>query len=462
MARTSGNDFKFVESDASVTVARLIERYETLTGFTVRPASVDRLIIAWVADVITQINVNVNYSGNQNIPSRSERENLEALAELFFTQERPPAKAATVVMRFTISEAQTTSILIPAGTRITTGSTSILADEAIVFATTDDAYVPIGEEYVDAIAVCTRQGALGNGYEPGQIGRLVDIFPYYQDCTNITVSDGGADEATDDEFFELLQASLEAYSTAGAKGSYIYHAMLVSNEIGDVSAIQPSLMKAKTLTIFDGHAFVGGDSLKMSTLRVYAPGSDVTAISPADYTTNYSDGLLTITISPDGVLNGLSQIHVEIDAIMAGHVHIFVLMKDGNIASTTIKDLVLKACSENTVRPLTDFVSVRDPTIYDFNVDFTYYIATNSTQSASDIEAAVQLATEEYKLWQTAKLGRDINPSMLVSMLMQTGIKRVRVREPRFTHIPDGFDNRPPGIARVNDVRITNGGYEDE
>ena len=70
---------------------------------------------------------------------------------------------------------------------------------------------------------------------------------------------------------------------------------------------------------------------------------------------------------------------------------------------------------------------------------------------------------EQYKAWQCAKLGRDINPSRLISMLMETGIKRVDVAEPAFTSLKDGSGTDAPQLARLaGPPAIINGGYEDE
>ena len=70
---------------------------------------------------------------------------------------------------------------------------------------------------------------------------------------------------------------------------------------------------------------------------------------------------------------------------------------------------------------------------------------------------------EQYTAWQCAKLGRDINPSRLISMLMETGIKRVELEEPAFTSLKDGSGTDAPQLARLaGPPVIINGGYEDE
>ena len=43
-----------------------------------------------------------------------------------------------------------------------------------------------------------------------------------------------------------------------------------------------------------------------------------------------------------------------------------------------------------------------------------------------------------------------------------TGIKRVDVISPVFTALRDGSSREVPQVARLDDIRIINGGYEDE
>ena len=240
--------------------------------------------------------------------------------------------------------------------------------------------------YADVQIRCQTVGAVGNGYAVGQINTFVDLFDYCERCENLTASDDGADQATDDEFYELMRASQDAYSCAGAKGGYIYFAKQVSTKI-----------------------------------------ADVVANSPSD-----------------------------------GAVDLYVLMDDGTIATTEIKNAVLSACNDDTVRPLTDKVSVKDPQKVSYNITFTYYVPKDSSLSSTEIKAAVDKAVAEFVAWQCGKLGRDINPSVLIGKLMQTGIKRVALTSPVFTTLRDGSDDTTPQVASVGTITATNGGYEDE
>ena len=358
----------------------MTEKYEELTGVTVQPGSPERLFIQWAAAVVIQERALANYAANQNLPSRAEGANLDALAELFYEKERPAARAATCTMRFTISEAQDFAVLIPGGTRITDAS------KTLVWETEKDIYVNSGDTYIDTEVRCQTAGTVGNGYVAGQISTIVDLFPYYLRCGNITESDGGGDAASDEEFYELLRLSMDGYSCAGARGGYIYFAKQVDTAIADVVAASPT----------------------------------------------------------------------------PGVVKLYVLMDDGTIASEEMKKKVLAACSADDVRPLTDQVFVEDPEKVKYNVSLTYYLQSDGEISAEELDAAVKAKVDEYNKWQCAKLGRDINPSRLISMLMQTGIKRVELAEPAFTDLLDGSGTETPQVAETGTVTIKSGGYEDE
>lgn len=124
-------EHQFISTDTGELVALLTAIYERITKTTVQPASPERLFIQYMANIIVQERVLTNYTGNQNVPSRSEGENLDALAELTHIHARPEAKAATCKVKFSISEAQETAILIRAGTRVTDpGNTLIWETES--------------------------------------------------------------------------------------------------------------------------------------------------------------------------------------------------------------------------------------------------------------------------------------------------------------------------------------------
>ena len=380
MSRNS--DYQFVSTDTEALQAQMIATYERICGVTVQPASPERQFIQWVASIILQERQLLNYAGNQNIPSRAVGENLDALAELFYMRERPQAHSATCTVRFYISAAQEQAVLVPFGTRVSDSSNTL------IWETEADAYIPAGETHIDLPLRCQTAGAVGNGWAAGQLNVCIDLFAYYSRCENITESAGGRDRATDAEFYELLRASQDAYSTAGARGAYIYHAKKVSPEIADVVANSPT----------------------------------------------------------------------------PGVVKLYVLESSGRPAGAELKAQVLAVCSPDEVRAFTDLVSVADPETVSYNVDLTYYLSEESQVKAADVQKAVEEAVRQYIAWQCGRLGRDINPSYLHGLLMQTGIKRAVIAEPVYTSLRDGrqAENSVPQVAAVGTVSIRSGGWEDE
>lgn len=458
-----GTFYKFVDTDSDAIVAELVSTYEQMTGRTLRPADPDRLFIAWVANVIVQERVMQNYVGNQNLPSSADGENLDALGELIYGIKRLEAQPSKCTVRFTISAAQTTSIAIPQGTRVTDASGNL------VWYTTEDAVVPIGDLYADIPVQCETPGEIGNGYVAGQINTLVDIdnILFFSSCENITTASGGSDEEDDEQYYEFMRQGLDSYSTAGPVGAYIYWAKTVSSNIADVKPIMPRLTIEKTVPLFtdaDGykHALVAGEHLLLDALIVRASGTATPAVLDTDYTYTYADQLLDITIKSSGALASLSTVHITVDCIKAGYVYLYALMADGTLPDATVKAAIAEVCNHNTVRPLTDFVSVEDAETVSYNVNLTYWIDRKSIKSLADIQADVTAAVNEYVAWQQGKIGRDINPSYLEWLLRDTGVKRVTIVSPTFTPLRNGDNHTVPQVAQIGSVNVVNGGFEDE
>ena len=177
--------------------------------------------------------------------------------------------------------------------------------------------------------------------------------------------------------------------------------------------------------------------------------------------------------SKGGYIYFAKKVSTEIQDVVVntptdGEVKLYVLMDNGSIADSEMKNLVLAACSADSARPLTDHVSVEDPEVVSYSIDLTYYIPSNSSQSAADIETAVNEAVEEYIAWQCGKLGRDINPTELIYKVRAAGAKRVVINSPVFTVLRDGetFNTVAESVPQIAtsspSTTITNGGFEDE
>ncbi|MCM1223204.1 MAG: baseplate J/gp47 family protein, partial [Lachnospiraceae bacterium] len=201
-------DISFVETDTETVTNALIRGFERIAGRTLYPGDPVRLFILWVADIIIQERVNIDFSAKQNLPRYAEGEYLDSLAEIFKDAYRLEPETARATFRFTLSIERDTATVIPAGTRLSAG-------EEILFSTVDALTIPAGELTGDVAAVCLTAGEIGNGFVPGQITKLVDIFPYFERVENITESAGGADRESDAAFYERMRESMETFSTAG-------------------------------------------------------------------------------------------------------------------------------------------------------------------------------------------------------------------------------------------------------
>lgn len=146
---------------------------------------------------------------------------------------------------------------------------------------------------------------------------------------------------------------------------------------------------------------------------------------------------------------------VKVTTPTAGTVLLRVLMADGTLPSQTFIDGLEEYLASKGIRPLTDNVSVAAPTIATATVDITYYINRSDQAKASIIQNDVQTAVNEYVAWQTAKIGRDLNPSDLVMRVMAAGAKRVIIHNPSYQQISNAY------VVQITSVQVTYGGLED-
>lgn len=366
-------DIHFVDTDTETLVNALIQSYEAFTGRTLYPADPARLFILWVADIIIQERVNIDFSARQNVPRYAEGEYLDSLAELFKDTYRLEPEKAKTTLRFTLSIPLEVATTVPAGTRAT-------VDGEIVFQTTKDLTILAGDTFGDVEAECQTAGEIGNGFVPGQINQLIDIFPYFGTVENVSESDGGADEESDAAFYYRLRESVETFSTAGPLGAYEYYAKSASALIVDVKATSPE----------------------------------------------------------------------------PGEVDVRVLLSGGQLPGEEILKEVLEILNADKVRPLTDHVSVAAPETVPYDIDFTYWTQEGGAVSDETVAENIASAVRTFKEWQGAKMGRDVNPSYLISLLMQAGAKRVKVRSPVDTVVPDN------AVALIGETAVVNGGAESE
>jgi phage-related baseplate assembly protein len=101
-------------------------------------------------------------------------------------------------------------------------------------------------------------------------------------------------------------------------------------------------------------------------------------------------------------------------------------------------------------------VVVSAPEAVTYDIDVTYYINSSDSAKAVSIQEQAADALAKYQLWQSAKIGRDINPDELRAYLKNVGVKRMEVRSPEFTPLEETQE------AIVSTVNLVYGGLEDD
>ncbi len=371
-------DVAFVETDINKILTDMIKEYEEAyfasTGERkkLRPGDPIRIFLYTQALRELQLRIKMNDSAKQNLLAFSRGENIDHLGA-FSKTERFEATAATVPIKFTLSEARPSDETIIEGTRVS-------PDSDLYFVLEEDLIVEAGVTEIETTAKCLEKGTIGNGFTPGQINILVDPIPWVQSVENTEESSGGSDKESDDSLRERIHLAPEGFSVAGPEGAYEYFVRQFSNLIEDTRITSPS----------------------------------------------------------------------------EGVVDIRVLLQNGELpTSSFLKDLD-KFLSDKERRPLTDNVAVSAPDTVSYDLDVTYYIRSSDSDNESKLRDSIEKAIDGYITWQKSKIGRDINPSELISLCIKNGAKRVYVMAPNFTVV----DRSTVGV--LNSKIITYGGMEDE
>lgn len=219
---------EFVKIDPGAIEADLVARYEAATGKTLYPAQVEQLFINQIAYAHSLALSAIQHSGEQLLVRFSRGPILDYLGDLVGTK-RLLARPARCRLLFSLPESSASAVVIRAGTRVAT------ADGRLTFATDEVVVIEVGQLNAQASATCTVAGTAGNGWAPGQIAALVAPSGNGLSVANEAVSAGGIDEEQDDRYRERIILAPEAYSNAGSRGAYRYHAMSVDQAITDVA-----------------------------------------------------------------------------------------------------------------------------------------------------------------------------------------------------------------------------------
>ena len=332
--------------------------------------------------------IDIDKTGKNNLLYFADEETIEHIGCLYGKRgERLLASSALTTIRYTLSVIRSVKTIIPKGYRTT-------PDNKIFFATKNAIEIPAGELYGDVEAECLTAGMEGMGFEPGDIKNMVDILPFVVSAENITPTSGGADKEDIEIYRTRLQLLPESFSTAGPDGAYEFWARSANPDIADT--------------------------------RVWMPDLDLEA---------FEAFLAPWGINDAGIFYEALFGYFRDSGTGPGNVNIAVLMKNGEMPSNEVKEQVYEMLSDARVRPLTDFVHVKNPEPVEYGISIKYWIKNSDATKVQSIIDNVELAVEKFVSWQKEILGRDINPSFLHQLIMECGVKWVIIEEPEPTKL---------------------------
>lgn len=437
----------FIVTDASEIQETIIKSLEKETGESLYPGDERRIFGDALVAVFVSLFSTMNDAAQQKMLRYARGDVLDALGERVGV-ERIPATTATTTLRFSVDEAFTSNIVIPQGTRVT-------GDSRRYFATVAAAVLPAGETQIDVAAESTGAGTSYNDISVGVLNTIVDPIAYIDAVENITITSGGADEEDDESLRTRIRAAPSKLSTAGPVKSYRYWAMTADASIADVVVTSEQQTLERTLAVSGGKAFKGGATLLPETLSVYAVNSDTAAASGVDYSAEYTDDLLTITLLEGGQLASETQIKIKIDTTNAGVVRIIPICNGGTLPSEDILQKVRDVCNADDIRPMTDIVKVEAPAVVEYDIELTYYTTAENESATIETVEGTGGAIEQYIEWQSAAIGRDINPDKLRALILKpdgdaVGAYRVSIVSPTFIAIDGTTMAKHSGKIVVN------------
>lgn len=218
------------------------EKLTELTGEkqTLALASPDRAILYACSVLLYQGMQYIDRAGKQNLVKYSYGDFLDHLGALKGVERNKQTKPATVLARFQLEEVRKSDTELPKGTRVT-------GEEQLYFETTEQTYIPTGEQYKDVVLTCTTSGSIGNGKEVGTLTTIVDPIPFVNTVMNLTESSGGVDAEDDENMAERVYLAPSGYSVAGPADAYTYWAKTYSQLIEQA---KPVTKTAGEVTIY--------------------------------------------------------------------------------------------------------------------------------------------------------------------------------------------------------------------
>ena len=223
----------FIDRDPTAITNEWIALYQEKTGKTLQDAQIERILIDVGSYRESLIRIKIQEIAKSNLLNYATLDILKHLGELVGVPILE-AKYSKAKFQFTLDEAQDFDILIPSGTQIESN------DSKFIFEIENDAIILKHTLSIETDGICTTAGVLTNDYTVGSITNLIKPLGYVLTVKNTTITFGGQDEESADNYRERIRQAPESFSNAGSKGAYKFHTLSSDQSIIDVTVISPS------------------------------------------------------------------------------------------------------------------------------------------------------------------------------------------------------------------------------
>lgn len=222
----------FFSRDTDAIKARLVAKFEEISGRTLYPSQTEMYLIEVAAYALAVYAEAGQTAAEQNTVVFAKSTHLEnRLANV--STFKLLAQAATTTLEFTLSSVRSQDVIIPAGVRTAAGAEAI-------FATDKDLTIAAGSLSASVSATAQNAGAEWNGLAAGSVIDILDPVAYVASVTNVTPVSGGSD-VEDEERFRLRGANaLFTIAKTGSGNGYREHVKAVHPDIVDVAVVRPS------------------------------------------------------------------------------------------------------------------------------------------------------------------------------------------------------------------------------
>lgn len=193
---------------------------------------------------------------------------LNALAALVGLSRKEPTRA-TATVRFTLAEARSGVVAIPAGTRVKT-------QDGKYFNTLEYTEIAAGNTYADVMVQAEEAGADSDGILAGGIKILVDPIPYIASVSNTTPSTGGLDMEDDDSLTRRIYLAPSVYSCAGPRDAYEYYAREWRGDVADVRIESPEPCEVNIYFVIEDESGLRlPNTTEREALKAYLNGDSI-------------------------------------------------------------------------------------------------------------------------------------------------------------------------------------------